>query len=66
MPKMRRDGRGDGEALREVWAEMTWYVDQHGELPERVVVHDMDGEMADIYYRRCNLEEQVEVKELDS
>lgn len=52
--------------MMEVWAEMTWYVDQHGELPERVVVHDMDGEMADVYYRRCNLEEQVEVKELDS
>lgn len=49
----------------EVYAETSYYVDQHGELPERIVVHDLDGEMGDVYYRRCNPEEQVEVKELD-
>ncbi len=59
----------DGEEelpMMEVYAEMTYYVDQHGELPERIVVHDTDGEMSDVYYRRCNLEEQVEVKELET
>ena len=52
--------------MMEVWAEMSYYADQHGELPERVVVHDLDGETPDVYYRRCNLEEQVEVKELET
>lgn len=51
--------------MMEVYAETSYYVDQHGELPERIVVHDLDGEMADVYYRICNPEEQVEVKELD-
>lgn len=51
--------------MMEVYAETSYYVDQHGALPERIVVHDLDGEMGDVYYRRCNPEEQVEVKELD-
>ncbi len=30
--------------MMEVWAETSYYVDQHGELPERIVVHDLDGD----------------------
>lgn len=52
--------------MMEVWAETSYYVDQHGELPERIVVHDLDGEMGDAYYRRVEHEEKVEVKELES
>lgn len=52
--------------MMEVWAETSYYVDQHGELPERIVVHDLDGEMGDVYYRLCERDEQVEVKELES
>ena len=36
------------------------------ELAERFGVHDLDGEMSDVYYRRVERDEQVEVKELES
>lgn len=52
--------------MMEVYAETSYYVDQHGALPERIVVHDLDGEMSDVYYRRVERDEQVEVKELES